>query len=122
MEMLLSLRLVVDPPAKAIAQSIAGRYTSGMNYELTIVLDGKATAAKKTAVTKAIEKALEMGKGKMGEISDWGVKDLFYQIRKSKTGLFLHMPVTMEASYVKQLDNKLKMEENVIRYLIVRSN
>ena len=30
------------------------------NYELTVVLDGKATAAKKTAVTKTIEKVIEL--------------------------------------------------------------
>lgn len=91
------------------------------NYELTVVLDGKASPAKKTAVTKSIEKILTMGKGKLGKVEDWGTKDLAYKIAKSTTGVFLHMPVSMESSFVKQLDNKLKMEENVIRYLIVKA-
>lgn len=90
------------------------------NYELTVVLDGKTTAAKKTAATKLIEKVIELGKGKLGEVSDWGVKDLSYQIKKSTTGAFLHMPLQIPADFVKQVDNKLKMEESIIRYLIVK--
>lgn len=90
------------------------------NYELTLVLDGKTTAAKKTAVTRLVEKVVELGKGKVGNVSDWGTKDLAYKIAKSTTGAFLNMPLSLEASYVKQLDNKLKMEESIIRYLIVR--
>lgn len=90
------------------------------NYELTVVLDGKATTAKKTAVTKTIEKVVELGKGKMGKVSEWGIKDLAYKIGKSITGTFLFFPLSVEPSFVKQLDNKLKMEENIIRYLIVK--
>ncbi len=90
------------------------------NYELTVVLDGKATAAKKTAVTKTIEKVIELGKGKLGKVSEWGVKDLAYKIGKNTTGSYIFFTLSIEPSFVKQLDNKLKMEENIIRFLVVK--
>jgi len=44
-------------------------------YELTIVLDSKATAAKKKKVTETIEKIVALLKGKLGKVEDWGVKE-----------------------------------------------
>lgn len=89
-------------------------------YELTIVLPEKTTVAKKNSVLEAIEKIVKMGKGVVGETKDWGVKDLSYKIEKQERGLFVHLLLELEPSFVSQLDTKLKMDENVIRYLIVR--
>ena len=91
-------------------------------YELTVVLPGKTTAAKKKSVTEEVKKAITLLKGEAGAVQDWGVKDLAYKIAKNEQGLFLHIPLELEASSVKQLDTKLKMNDNVIRYLIVKSD
>lgn len=89
-------------------------------YELTIVMPEKTTTAKKKSVLETIEKIVKMGKGTVGTADDWGVKDLSYPIEKQIKGLFVLLPLELEASFVSQLDTKLKMDENVIRYLIVR--
>lgn len=89
-------------------------------YELTVILDGKTTAAKKKTVLETIEKMVKILEGKMDKVEDWGVKEMFYQIGKIKEGLYLHIPLEIEAKSVKQLDMKLKMEESVVRYLLIR--
>lgn len=89
-------------------------------YELTVVLPGKATAAKKKSVTESIEKLAKILKGKVGKVDDWGVIDFAYLIKKNTQGAFLSFPLEIEASMVSQLDTKLRMEDNIIRYLIVR--
>ena len=89
-------------------------------YELTIVLPEKTTIAKKKSVLEAIEKIVKMGKGVVGEVNDWGEKDLAYPIEKQERGLFIHLPLELEPAFVSQLDTKLKMDENIIRHLIVR--
>lgn len=89
-------------------------------YELTIVLDGKATSAKKKAVIAGIEKAAELLKAKLGTVVDWGVKDLAYQIAKSESGAFIHIPLEIEASEVKKLVEKIKTDDVIIRYLLVK--
>lgn len=41
-------------------------------YELTVVLDPKATVAKKKKVIETIEKIISLLKGKLGKVEDWG--------------------------------------------------
>ncbi len=90
------------------------------NYELVIVLDGKATAAKKKAVIEKVEKLVKDVKGKVGKIKDWGVKELEYEINKSSSGVFLIFPLELTGSSVNDFSGKLKLEEDIIRYLVVR--
>jgi len=89
-------------------------------YELVIVLDGKATAAKKKAVSEKLEKLTESIKGKLGKAKDWGVKDLSYKLKKSTTGVFLIFPLELDGPSVKEMTNNLRLQEDVIRYLLVR--
>ena len=89
-------------------------------YELTVVLDGKATAAKKKAVIASIEKTAELLKAKLGTVVDWGVKDLAYQIEKSDSGAFIHIPLEIDPLEVKKLVEKIKTDDVIIRYLLVK--
>lgn len=90
-------------------------------YELTIILEGKTTAAKKKAVLESLEKIIKLLEGKIEKAEDWGVKELFHEIKKNKEGLYLHMPFEMNAKSIKPFEVKLKAEENILRYLIVRT-
>lgn len=90
------------------------------NYEVTLVLEGKTTAAKKKSLLESLEKTVNLLKGKIGKVEDWGVKELFHKIKKNSQGLFLNCNIEIPASSVKQLDLKLKTEDNIIRYLIVK--
>ncbi len=89
-------------------------------YELVIVLDGKATAAKKKAVEAKIKKLVTVFKGKIGKVDDWGKKDLAYKIKKSNSGVFLLFNLELTGEAAKALPNKLRLEEEIIRYLLVR--
>lgn len=89
-------------------------------YELTVVLDGKAGAAKKKKVTEAFEKVLATFKGAIKESKEWGVKELAYKIGKSETGLYLFFEIELDPKGVKALDEKLRTDTDVIRYLLIR--
>ncbi len=90
-------------------------------YELTLILEGKTTSAKKKSVLESIEKIVKLLEGKVEKAEDWGVKELFHEIKKQKEGLYLHMPFEMNAKSIKSLEIKLKAEENILRYLVVRT-
>ena len=89
------------------------------NYLLTIVLSGKATAAKKKDVLEKIEKIVKVNKGKVTLSEDWGVKDLAYKIKKNDMGLFLHFELELPASSVKAISDKVRLEDDIIRHLMV---
>lgn len=91
-------------------------------YELVIVLDGKASAAKKKSVEELVEKIVGVFKGKVESSEDWGVKDLAYKIEKSETGAFVIYKLLLEPTYVKQLSEKIKLEDDIIRYLLIKRN
>jgi small subunit ribosomal protein S6 len=90
-------------------------------YELTLILEGKTTSAKKKAVLETLEKSIKMLEGSLQKAEDWGVKEMFHEIKKEKEGLYLHMPFELNAKSIKSLEIKLKAMENVLRYLIVRT-
>lgn len=89
-------------------------------YELTVVLDGKAGAAKKKKVSESLEKAIAIFKGEIKSSKDWGVKDLAYKIGKSDTGLFVFYELELDPKGVKAVNDKLRTDPDIIRYLVVR--
>lgn len=89
-------------------------------YELTIVLDGKSGAAKKKKLVETLEKVVLPFKGKLSEAKEWGVKDLAYKIGKSLTGLYLYFELELDPKGVKSLNEKLRTDAEVLRFLIVK--
>lgn len=89
-------------------------------YELTLVVDGKAGAAKKKKVTEILEKMLSLYKGKILSTKDWGVKELAYKIDKSLTGLYTYFEIELDGKGVKALNDKLRVDTDLIRYLLIR--
>jgi small subunit ribosomal protein S6 len=88
-------------------------------YELTIVLDGKAGAAKKKKVTETLEKVLEIFKSSIKESKDWGVKELAYKIDKSTTGMYLFFELEADPKATKALNDKLRNDPDIIRFLLI---
>lgn len=91
-------------------------------YELTLVTDGKAGAAKKKKVVDALEKTLKLLKAEIKETKDWGVKELAYKMGKSETGLFTYFELEMDPSMVKALNDKLRTDGDLIRFLLIRKD
>ena len=90
-------------------------------YELTIVMSGKTTPVKAKAQTEKVEKILNSLKGKMDKVTEWGKLDLAYEIKKEDSGVFLHYSLELEPAAVRALDQHVKMDENVVRYLLIKT-
>lgn len=90
------------------------------NYELTLVLSGEATAAKKKSLIEKIEKIVSVNKGKIGKIADWGKKDLAFKIGKNTSGVYLHFPLELGAVAAREVGKQMKVLDEVIRYLLVK--
>ena len=89
-------------------------------YELTLVLDGKAGIAKKKKVTETLEKTLKIFKGAITESKEWGIKELAYKMAKSETGLYLYFELELDPASVKALNDKLRVDPDLIRYLLIK--
>ena len=90
------------------------------NYELTVVLSGKATAAKIKSVKEKIDKFISTFKGKINKVEEWGKIDLAYKIKGNGSGNFLHYNIELEPGNIKNFNDKIKMEDEIIRHLLIK--
>lgn len=91
-------------------------------YELTVVLPGKITAAKKKDAIARIEKIVNTLGGRITESNDWGIKDLAYTIKKNDAGVFFYSDLKLPKNAVAGLNEKLKLEDDIIRHLLVKKD
>ena len=57
--------------------------------------------------------------GEAGEADVWGDRRLAYSINKKNTGYYVVIPFKAEADLPKELDRRLRINENVMRHIIV---
>ncbi len=91
------------------------------DYELVLVLSTKLEKAPVEKLLTKIKKDLEGLGGKVDKEEDWGKKELTFRIKKEAEGIFLFWQITVEAEKVGQFEQKLKLEEQLLRYLLVRA-
>ena len=88
------------------------------NYELVLVL-GEPVVEQKSW-TEKIKKLLGTG-GKIEKEENWGRKKLAYPIQKHEEGVYLFYLLWAMAPDLKILEAKLKLEEKILRYLIIKN-
>lgn len=85
-------------------------------YALTLItkpeLEEKARKELLDSVTK------KMGDSVKEEL--WGIRDLSYPIQKLTKGYYAHYFFEIEPKMIDPLDKFIKLEEDIIRHLIVR--
>jgi len=89
------------------------------SYELGVVLH---PALEEASVTQAIEKVSQYLKtgGTVTSVNVWGKRRLAYQIRRQQEGTYVFLQAQLEARAIRELERNLKLDENVLRYLLVQ--
>lgn len=86
-------------------------------YELTLVLEPELDKEGKEKLLQNLKK--DLGKAKVSEEKDLGVKDLAYPIKKQKRGIFYWLTFAAEPEVLPDFEKKLKLEEKILRYLLI---
>ncbi len=90
------------------------------NYYLTLVLKAGLEEKERKELLEALKKKTTGSDGKIIKEDLWGVRDLAYPVKKQTKGFYAHFEVETDPKIAKTLDKNLKVEENVLRYLLVR--
>ena len=88
------------------------------DYELLFVLDPGLDDEQKANLIETVKSVINAG-GEAGEADVWGDRKLAYNIGKKSTGYYVVMPFKAEADLPKELDRRLRINENVMRHIIV---
>ncbi len=89
------------------------------DYLLTLVLKPDLDEKARKELLDDVEKRLKSEGGKF-KADMWGERELAYPIKKQNKGYFVHLEVTTEPQVARAIDKDLKVEDNLLRYLLVR--
>ena len=102
-------------------RTCARKTTGGVNmrdYELLFVLDPGLDEETKANLIETVKSVINAG-GEAGEADVWGDRKLAYSINKKNTGYYVVIPFKAEPDLPKELDRRLRINENVMRHIIV---
>ncbi len=90
------------------------------SYYLTLVLKPDLEDKARIALLDSVSKRLTGEDGKVEKEDLWGVKTLAYPIKKQTSGYFAHFEIQSDPKNAKGIDKSLRVEEDILRYLLIR--
>lgn len=90
------------------------------SYLLTLVLKPGLDEKERKTLLDSMIKKLTGEDGKVKKEDLWGARDLVYPINRQTKGFFAHFEIEADPKDAKGLDKTLKLEEDILRYLLVR--
>ena len=91
-------------------------------YELAVVLNAKLEEDDKTASLEKVKALIERFGGRITNVDDWGKKRLAYEIQKMNEGFYYFIQFDAETTAPAEIESRIRIMDNVIRYLIVRAD
>ncbi len=88
------------------------------NYELLYIIhpDLEGTSDK---VFEKVAGFIKKNEGEITSQEDWGKRKLAYQIKKNDFGVYILVNFTAESTKVAQVENSLRLSEEILRSMIV---
>ena len=91
-------------------------------YELALVLSTKLDDEAKQAEFNKVTDLLARFGGTVEKVDDWGKRRLAYEIKKETEGFFSFITFDAEPTAPAEIESRIRIMENVLRYLIIRKD
>ena len=93
-----------------------------INYELAVILQPNLDEESlKTEFDKVTALVARFG-GVVDKVDDWGKRRLAYDIQKFTEGYYYFITFSAEPTAPREIEDRIRIMENVIRYLIIRTD
>jgi len=92
------------------------------NYELVIIFDPSLEEEAIDTELSKITSLIEKEKCKISDIDKWGIRKLAYPIKSQENGYYLIVYFEGNGSIVSELDRVIKINDKILRHLIVKSD
>ncbi len=89
-------------------------------YELVYVMNPDAGEEAVDGLHAQVEEIITTRGGQIDKTDNWGRRRLAYEIERHKEGIYVLELFTGAREIVAELDRRLKVADNILRYLIVR--
>lgn len=88
-------------------------------YELAVAVNGQLEADAKNAVLEKVRGLITRFGGTITSEDDWGRKRFAYEVHKVKEGYYVFIKFQAGPEAIAEIENRIRIIENVYRYLIV---
>ena len=89
------------------------------NYETLFITNSQLTEDEQTAMVEKYTSVIENTKGKVVNVDKWGKRVLAYPIENETDGFYTLINFEGTGETVNELDRKMKIEEKVMRHIVV---
>lgn len=91
-------------------------------YELALVVNAKVEDDVRTATVEKAKEYIARFGGTVTEVEDWGKKRLAYEIQHMREAFYYFIQFEAEATCPAEVEKRVRIMENVVRYLCVRKD
>ncbi|MBY0563280.1 MAG: 30S ribosomal protein S6 [Hyphomonadaceae bacterium] len=89
-------------------------------YEHVLIARPEISPQQVDALVEDITKTVKELGGQVGKTEYWGLRNLTYRIRKNRKGHYAMLNIDCPANAVAELERRLKINEDVMRYKTIR--
>ncbi len=91
-------------------------------YELAVVVSAKIEDEDRAATIEKVKEYITRFGGTVTEVDEWGKRKLAYEIQKMREGFYYFVRFEADAACPAEVEKRVRIMENVIRYLCVRQD
>ena len=89
-------------------------------YELAVVVNAKIEDDARLATIERVQRYVTRFGGTITNVDEWGKRKLAYEIQKMREGFYYFITFEAEATAPAEIEGRLRIMDNVIRFLVVR--
>ena len=89
-------------------------------YELAVVVSAKIEDDARAEVIEKVKALIERFGGVVSDVEEWGKRRRAYEIQKMKEGHFYFVHFEAEATVPGEVEQRMRIMDNVLRYLCVK--
>ena len=91
-------------------------------YELVVILSPELQEDAVGGGIERVHQAITSRGGQIDDVNNWGRRRLAYPIKRHLEGTYFLTQMKMDPGQVVDLENQLRISEEVIRHLVVRTD
>ena len=91
-------------------------------YELAVVISAKIEDDERAAALEKVKNTITKHGGTITNVDEWGKKRLAYEVQKMREAFYYFIQFEGEATVPAEIESRIRLMENVVRYLVVRQD
>lgn len=91
-------------------------------YEIALIVRPEVEEEAQAALIERLGEMLTSSGGEVADVETWGRRRLAYPIRKVQEGTYYFIQGQFSASVLPELERALKLNEDILRYMVTRTD